>query len=415
MYTYDELYRLTSFDAGGSYQEDYTYDAVGNRLSIRPPHAAPIPYAYGDKSHHLLAVGWLEREYDKNGNTTTRASGSRSAPYFTYDERNRLTAQYWQAGNTFYQHNARGERVFKNVNNLSAASRSFVYGTSGNLLMEGSANGTALQDYILLDNLPVGVVAGGQLLHIQPDHLGTPRKVVQSNNTVIWDWPILDNPFGEAAPNQDPDANGTSFTLNLRFPGQYYDAETGLHYNYFRDYEPGTGRYVESDPIGLRGGVSTYGYVSGNPIGHLDPMGLAKCDVDIAIELLKEYFPDKQTKDLKYPHDSNISYRDLNADSGPNEKTHAVTNPVTNTVTLDTNLYFWPLTPSSSGELLDTLAHESMHLSESVARNIAMGEDRYAVWHEYVSQRGADFRGLLDSEYQRRRVERGCECSAPAQ
>jgi len=106
------------------------------------------------------------------------------------------------------------------------------------------------------------------LHHIQPDHLGTPRKVIQtSNNTAIWNWPILGNAFGEAAPT------GT-ITLNLRFPGQYFDAETGLNYNYFRDYEPGTGRYVESDPIGLRGGVSTYGYVGGNALAYLDPLGL---------------------------------------------------------------------------------------------------------------------------------------------
>jgi len=107
------------------------------------------------------------------------------------------------------------------------------------------------------------------LHHIQPDHLGTPRKVIQtSNNTAIWNWPILGNAFGEAAPT------GT-ITLNLRFPGQYFDAETGLNYNYFRDYEPGTGRYVESDPIGLEGGISTYGYVMGSPLGMTDRDGLS--------------------------------------------------------------------------------------------------------------------------------------------
>jgi len=113
------------------------------------------------------------------------------------------------------------------------------------------------------------------LHHIQPDHLGTPRKVIQtSNNTAIWDWPILGNAFGEAAPNQDPDGNTAIFTLNLRFPGQYFDLETGLHYNYFRDYEAGTGRYVESDPIGLWAGLSTYSYVLSRPTKRIDPKGL---------------------------------------------------------------------------------------------------------------------------------------------
>ncbi|MEB3943540.1 RHS repeat-associated core domain-containing protein, partial [Pseudomonas aeruginosa] len=72
-----------------------------------------------------------------------------------------------------------------------------------------------------------------------------------------------------------------STQVNLRFPGQYYDAESGLHYNYFRDYDPETGRYVESDPIGLSGGVNTYGYVQGAPLNRIDPLGLAAIEIDI--------------------------------------------------------------------------------------------------------------------------------------
>ena len=67
-----------------------------------------------------------------------------------------------------------------------------------------------------------------------------------------------------------------SVTVNLRLPGQYYDAETGLHYNVFRDYDPSLGRYLESDPIGLDGGLNTYAYVEGNPLLYIDPLGLTR-------------------------------------------------------------------------------------------------------------------------------------------
>ncbi len=89
---------------------------------------------------------------------------------------------------------------------------------------------------------------------------------------VVWRWES--DAFGTTAASEDPDGDGIKVAVNLRFPGQYYDQETGLHYNYFRNYDPGTGRYTTSDPIGLAGGVNTYTYVGGNPLSFTDPSGL---------------------------------------------------------------------------------------------------------------------------------------------
>ncbi|WP_164705184.1 RHS repeat-associated core domain-containing protein, partial [Pseudomonas viridiflava] len=75
-------------------------------------------------------------------------------------------------------------------------------------------------------------------------------------------------------PEEDVDGDGKATTVALRFPGQIYDAQTQLSYNYYRDYNPDTERYVQSDPIGLNGGLNTYGYVEGNPNSNLDFYGL---------------------------------------------------------------------------------------------------------------------------------------------
>jgi RHS repeat-associated protein len=107
---------------------------------------------------------------------------------------------------------------------------------------------------------------------VHSDQLNTPRQVTRpSDNVLMWSW--LSDPFGTDAANENPAGAGT-FKYNLRFPGQVFDGQAGLHDNGFRAYDPAIGRYPTSDPIGLAGGINTYAYVGGNPISRTDPYGL---------------------------------------------------------------------------------------------------------------------------------------------
>jgi RHS repeat-associated protein len=119
----------------------------------------------------------------------------------------------------------------------------------------------------------VNITVNAQLHYVHADHLNTPRLVADATGTTVWRWDQAE-PFGANPVDEDPDANSVAFDLPLRLPGQRYDAETALHYNYFRDYDPSIGRYGESDLIGLKGGLNSYAYVHGSPISAFDPLGL---------------------------------------------------------------------------------------------------------------------------------------------
>jgi RHS repeat-associated protein len=130
----------------------------------------------------------------------------------------------------------------------------------------------------LSDPVAVNVTAtpgAAQVYYIDSDHLNTPRVITDANNNIVWQWDNSD-PFGGNVPQEDPGNTGTRLEFNLRFPGQYFDKETGLHYNYFRTYDPAGGIFTTSDPMGLLAGINTYAYVGGNPISFVDPTGLIK-------------------------------------------------------------------------------------------------------------------------------------------
>ena len=151
----------------------------------------------------------------------------------------------------------------------------YTFDTQGQVSLLEPVNAPIIADAVYFMKTSPATVAQRKVYYIHTDHLGTPRKVSDpATNAVVWNWDS--DPFGTTAANDDPDGDGNQFVLNLRFPGQYYDSESGLHYNYFRYYDPKTGRYLTSDPIGLEGGLNTYAYVSNNPINFFDPDGLSQ-------------------------------------------------------------------------------------------------------------------------------------------
>ncbi len=105
-----------------------------------------------------------------------------------------------------------------------------------------------------------------------PEHLNTPRLIADSAGTPVWKWDQVE-PFGIATPDENPSALG-AFEFPVRFPGQYADRETGLYQNWYRDFSSQLGRYLQSDPVGLRGGLNGYEYVYSRPMGLIDPTGL---------------------------------------------------------------------------------------------------------------------------------------------
>ncbi|WP_414604469.1 RHS repeat-associated core domain-containing protein, partial [Stenotrophomonas sp. AR029] len=269
--TYDALSRLTAFKdaATGSIIDSYAYDATGNRTSAKV-NGVDQAYVYPSDSHRLQSVGGVSRAYDAAGNTLSIQGVERE---FAYNAMGRLSAVKRNgAVAAEYHYNDLGQQIARKAGDASALS---LYDERGQWLGEYDQAGIARQQVIWLDNLPVGLLKGSALYYVQPDHLGTPRVVVDpARDVAVWSWDLKGEAFGATAPNEDPDQDGTLFEFAMRFPGQRYDAESGLHYNVQRDYDPASGRFVTSDPLGLQGGISTYGYVKGNPLTSIDPDGM---------------------------------------------------------------------------------------------------------------------------------------------
>jgi RHS repeat-associated protein len=222
----------------GDCQEEYT--SAGSETleaTADPGHTfakwAGCPY----ESLETCTTSWTQSVADDAGSATVTA---------TFKEQNPPV----QAAQ--YTYNALGQRITKTVNGQTTI---FQYDLDGNLMAEiDAATGQPVRQHIHVNGEPVAQLTtnptNGRIAvqYVHADHLGTPTLLTNQFGQVVAD--IEATPFGETY------IDYAEVTHNRRFPGQYKDEETGLHYNYFRDYDPSLGRYIQSDPIGLIGDFS---------------------------------------------------------------------------------------------------------------------------------------------------------------
>jgi RHS repeat-associated protein len=269
-YGYDALDRITS-GVSTSVTRGWTYDANGNRLTETG--SAASAYSISAVNNRITGItGALARTYgyDAAGNTTSYATAAA-----TYNSAGRLQTLTQGGSTETTLYNALGQRIQKSGG--TAGTVLYAYDESSHLLGEYDGTGALIQETVWLGDIPVATLrpngASVSIYYVHSDQLNTPRQVTRpSDNAQMWSW--FSDPFGTDAANNNPGGAGM-FAYNLRFPGQVFDGQAGLHQNGYRDFDPAIGRYPQSDPIGLSGGINTYAYAFNNPTSIIDPSGLA--------------------------------------------------------------------------------------------------------------------------------------------
>ncbi|MBI1215901.1 MAG: hypothetical protein GC185_08805 [Alphaproteobacteria bacterium] len=253
-YGYDALLRVNAENPGTA--TSYTYDATSNRLT--KDDGTTTTTTVPSTSNKISAVGANSYTYDAAGNITNDGTNA-----YTWSAAGNLATVNTTAGVYTY------DWLHRRSKKVTASSTTYyVYGPNGQLFGEYDTSGNFIREYVYLNGAPLAQIDAGSpevLTYLHTDHLGTPRFATNTGGTQVWSW--NNDAFGTSTPSG-------SVTVNLRMPGQYYDSESGLFANWNRYYNPAIGRYISSDPIGLAGGMNTFGYVGQDPVNVIDLLGL---------------------------------------------------------------------------------------------------------------------------------------------
>jgi RHS repeat-associated protein len=247
----------------------FTYDGVGNRLTSSVSGAADL-YSYLSTSNQLaqitLATGGTRGfAYDASGNVIleARAGGTYS---YTYNAAGRM-ASFSINGmlQATYSYDAMGRQAIRSLTSPTPVTIHSVFDSDGRRIAEyDQATGTLLREYIWNGWEPIAVIEGGVVYYIRADHIARPVFATNASGANVWT--ATYTPFGGVH-------TSTGALPPNRFPGQWFQTDSGLHQNWMRDYDPTTGRYLQADPMGLIDGASVYGYVGQNPGRYGDPTG----------------------------------------------------------------------------------------------------------------------------------------------
>ncbi|MEU9858886.1 RHS repeat-associated core domain-containing protein [Streptomyces sp. NPDC047974] len=288
-YTVDAASRITAVQAAG-WTEQYAYNTAGDQTSAAMPQRAPGQDSAGDRRYdgtQLTQAGRTAFAYDGQGRvirrTLTTLSGKTLAWHFTWDAEDRLTRVRTPGHDTWdYRYDALGRRVTKQHTDRSGhLLQTITYSWDGSQLAEEDTHGTTLiWDYTGLKPLAQREVKRDssqqeidrRFFAIVTDLSGAPSELVDEDGSLAWR-------SRRTAWGATQWSRSSTALTPLRYPGQYFDPETGLHYNVNRYYDPGLGRYLSPDPLGLAPAINHYAYVP-NPFTLADPLGLAGCEAD---------------------------------------------------------------------------------------------------------------------------------------